>query len=136
MYRFGPNAGQPVLVEIGNDTQTFSPTPSAATYGMEFVLDHAERTIKLYPPSPTSPASLDASNGDHRRLGIGLLELTLLSDEPAVADGADVSPSRTQSATDREDAAIWEGVFSKRIRGASKAPTNKRNMPALWSCCR
>ena len=52
---FGPNAGHPVRVEIGNNTQVFSPTPSVATYGMEFVLDRPERSIKLCPPSPTSP---------------------------------------------------------------------------------
>lgn len=108
-----PNAGRPVLVEIGGNIRTFSPTPSIATYEIDFALDRAERTIEVHPPAPTSPASLDASNRDQRRLGIGFVELTLVSEEPWVGHTAGPLGPRVLPRINREEAAIWEGIFSE-----------------------
>ena len=109
----GPSAGQPVRVEIGEVTRTFTPTASAATYDIDFVLERAERAIRIYPPSPTSPASLDVGNPDRRRLGIGLIELTIVSRDPGVSDAADPSDLESQSESKSEEAGFWEDVYSK-----------------------
>lgn len=110
---FGPNADHPVLVEIGQNTRTFTPTASVATYSMDFVLNYPERTVNLYAPSPTSPASLNYGNNDGRRLGIGLVELKLLPDGPVVANSADRSILPSRSRTNHDESAYWDDLYSK-----------------------
>ena len=119
----GANADRPVRVEIGDNVKFFSPTAAVATYEIDFALDRAERTIKLYPSRPTSPASLDTSSSDRRRLGIGLcrtyphLGCTL---------GMGVQRSRVcryaQPGTDRQEIAYWQSFYSKEDPWGYRAP--------------
>jgi len=109
----GPNSEHPVQVEIGGNIRTFSPTRSLATHYMDFGLDRAERTIKFTPPFPTSPASLDDRDRDRRRLGIGFVELTVISDEPAAVVHSGLSEPRIPRRTSSEEAVVWDGIYSK-----------------------
>jgi peptidoglycan/xylan/chitin deacetylase (PgdA/CDA1 family)/SAM-dependent methyltransferase/GT2 family glycosyltransferase len=110
---FGPNAGNLVLVEIGGNNRTFSPTTSTATYEIDFVLDRAERTIRIYPPSPASPQSLDPRISDDRRIGIGFVELTLVSNESATAEAIGPAATRAHPPTNRAEVTYWDGVYSQ-----------------------
>ncbi|MBV9286732.1 MAG: polysaccharide deacetylase family protein [Hyphomicrobiales bacterium] len=108
-----PNAGRPVVVEIGENRQIFEPTKSLATYRIDFVLDLPEQTIRFIPPAPTSPAALGVNDRDHRRLGIGFVELTIISVAAAPADVADPIAPRVVAPTRREEDAYWDGVYSQ-----------------------
>jgi peptidoglycan/xylan/chitin deacetylase (PgdA/CDA1 family)/2-polyprenyl-3-methyl-5-hydroxy-6-metoxy-1,4-benzoquinol methylase/glycosyltransferase involved in cell wall biosynthesis len=119
---FGPNADNPVLVEIGKSIKTIWPTDAMATYYLDFVLDGTERTIKLRPSSPASPASLIAGNTDNRRLGIGLVELKLTSKEPKNWSAASAQSVQSQPETSCEELAFWERLYSKEDPWNYKGP--------------
>ena len=109
---FGPSADRPVLVEIGKNTQTFLPNTAVANYSMDFVLDRDEKTINIYPSSPTSPASLNYGNEDNRRLGIGLVELKLIWGKNSGPPFLQLQSSRWDAPSET-DVAFWEGLYSQ-----------------------
>jgi hypothetical protein len=110
---FGPNADHPVGIEIGECARTFVPVSSTASYRINFSLDRAERTIKIRPPAPTSPASLDGRVDDDRLLGIGLVELKIVSTEPEPAERAESSGAQGSHRSDLEETAFWERFHGK-----------------------
>jgi hypothetical protein len=74
---FGPNAGQPIRVRIGGHETEWrfgvQDTTAIATYSV-----HApSQVLEIVPPYPTRPCDIDASH-DSRRLGIGLVRLTIM----------------------------------------------------------
>lgn len=74
---FGPNAGQPLTVRIGKQSHSVVLQPGPQTYRLPFDLgtESADR-LELVPPQPVSPQAL-SGGGDTRRLGIGLIQLSI-----------------------------------------------------------
>lgn len=110
---YGPNAGRPSVVEIGAARQTFTPTESFATYELDFVLDRPERTIRIHPASPTSPAELDVREHDNRRLGLMFLELTITSEEPPAPGAGRESGARPHPRASQAELAFWDRLYSQ-----------------------
>lgn len=74
---FGPNAEQPIRVRIGGCETEWRfgvhDTTAIKTYSV-----HApSQVLEIVPPCPTRPCDIDASH-DSRRLGIGLVRLTIM----------------------------------------------------------
>ena len=77
---FGPNAGRPVQVTVGNEVQTFTPTWKPADYTLQFSIAEGVDLITIKPAQPTSPYDLGVS-GDGRKLGLGLERLWIESSQ-------------------------------------------------------
>lgn len=75
---FGSNNGANTQVIIGSDIVNIvlqsNPEKFTLPVDIKVPLSH----IKIVPAVPTSPHSLDPNNQDARRLGIGLIELSIL----------------------------------------------------------
>jgi glycosyltransferase involved in cell wall biosynthesis len=76
---FGPNAGQPVRLRIGGHEAELRFGVQETTASEVYAVDAPSQVLEIVPPHPARPCDLDASRDD-RRLGIGLVRLTI---EPA-----------------------------------------------------
>ncbi|HVY15495.1 MAG TPA: polysaccharide deacetylase family protein [Rhodopila sp.] len=101
---FGPNANRPIRIEIGECERTFTPIAASGTYRINVALDRPERTIRIRPPAPTSPGSLDERIQDDRLLGIGFVELKIVPVEVAHA-------TRDGHRDDPAEASFWEAAY-------------------------
>jgi phosphoglycerol transferase len=77
-YAFGPNIDQPFLMSIGRDKQSFRLSSFPQDVSLFFQTDGDEKLIRIEVPAPISPMTLGLS-GDERQLGIGLVELRIIS---------------------------------------------------------
>jgi len=71
---FGPNAGRPAQVTVGDETQTFLPTSEPADYALSFSNRQAAKLITIKPAQPMSPHDLGMS-ADDRKIGLGMVRL-------------------------------------------------------------
>ena len=72
---YGPNAGEPVIVKAGNQTEEYKFVADAAKpQSVEFSPSVTVDTIEIYIPKPTPPPS-----GDTRRLGLAFSSLSLIA---------------------------------------------------------
>lgn len=77
MGAFGPNVGQEARVIIGDKEQKIRLIHSnPRKYKLQFENIKDVKKIKIIPPLPTSPASLQ-QGGDERKLGINLVNLKI-----------------------------------------------------------
>jgi hypothetical protein len=76
---FGPNVGQPMRVRIGRHETEFRFDAQDTTAVATYALQQAPQSLEILPPHPTPPRELGASQ-DPRRLGIGLVRLTITSE--------------------------------------------------------
>jgi phosphoglycerol transferase len=73
---FGPNVGQPIRVRIGRYETQLHFDAQDTTAMASYALHEAPRLLEIVPPHPMQPRELGASS-DPRRLGIGLVRLTI-----------------------------------------------------------
>jgi phosphoglycerol transferase len=72
---FGPNADQPLLVNVGGVSVSVILSRQMAEHRIKLRLpDHSARLIELIPPQPISPVQLNM-NSDNRLLGIGIEQI-------------------------------------------------------------
>ncbi len=71
---FGPNAGHPVIVVIGQQIRSFVPTTDMQEFSLQFDSVNGAQRIEIRPPQPVSPSELGIS-ADARKLAIGLQKL-------------------------------------------------------------
>jgi phosphoglycerol transferase len=74
---FGPNAGAPIKLRIGNREMLFLIMQPRETFLFDFALDRDVNTIEILIPKPTAPGSIQPG-ADGRLLGIGLVRLLVL----------------------------------------------------------
>jgi phosphoglycerol transferase len=73
---FGPNAGRPAQVVVGNEIQTFTPTVQPGDYSLSFTNSKGTDLITIKPADPISPNDLGVS-ADGRKLGLGMDTLSI-----------------------------------------------------------
>ncbi len=73
---YGPNAGKPSTITIGNQAKPFVAEPGMQTFAVPFETDGEQRRIVIMPAQPVSPQQIGAS-ADKRRLGLGFERLWL-----------------------------------------------------------
>jgi phosphoglycerol transferase len=73
---FGPNAGRPVIVRVGNCTGTFTVSATTATIRLRLWPMTRTSQITIDSPCPTRPAD-QAGGNDRRRLGIGFISMKI-----------------------------------------------------------
>ena len=91
---FGPSAG---LLVLDSNRRYFPDIRADNISGdlrCRFCSRSRRKSHQIYPSSPISPASLDNSIRDDRRLGLGFVELTLISNEPVIMRSATHSSDR------------------------------------------
>ena len=71
---FGPNAGNPAQVALGDEVRTFTPTGEINDYMLSFSNPDGADLITIKPARPTSPTDLGMS-ADPRKLGLGMQRL-------------------------------------------------------------
>jgi len=76
---FGPNAGLPFTMRIGEESRTFRLSTSVGEVTLPFMTDGNARTITIEVPQPASPRQLGQGNDD-RRLGIALSRMSIVAD--------------------------------------------------------
>ncbi|MEO7495067.1 MAG: glycosyltransferase family 39 protein [Massilia sp.] len=74
---YGPNAGQDMTVEVGQQRQTMRLAGSKTEVALDFATDGHEKAIRITVPQPASPQSL-GKGADTRTLGIGLSEMEIV----------------------------------------------------------
>lgn len=75
---YGPNTGQPVKVQVGEESRTFVVSSNTGlTYDLNFQNEGGANSITISPPKPTSPTELNAGSGDARKLGVGMIALKI-----------------------------------------------------------
>ena len=77
-HAFGPNIDRPFFMSIGRHKKSFRLSSSLQGVSLFFQTDGTEKIIRIEIPTPTSPMALGFS-GDKRQLGIGLVELRIIS---------------------------------------------------------
>jgi phosphoglycerol transferase len=90
-FGFGPNIGQPVGIQIGDQVEQFklSKDLSSATLSYHNISAHT-RTVIIRVPHPISPKEI-GMNTDSRMLGIGLNHLSI---EPTISEGQGVTNAK------------------------------------------
>jgi phosphoglycerol transferase len=73
---FGPNAGRPAQVVVGDEVQTFTPTAEPGDYSLSFDNPKGADLITIKPADPVSPSDLGVS-ADGRKLGLGMERLSI-----------------------------------------------------------
>jgi phosphoglycerol transferase len=75
---FGPNLGAKTKIIAGSTTFDVVLKVTPETY--TFTVDQKTplNQIEIVPPLPTSPHAIDPNNLDRRRLGVGLIQLSIL----------------------------------------------------------
>lgn len=86
---FGPNAGEGILVQVGQQTQTIKLGRTRTDVTTLFETDGMQKVIQFDIPKPTSPSSLGMSE-DARTLGIGFS--TMRIDTVRQNDGTQQGP--------------------------------------------
>lgn len=71
---YGPNAGRPFAMTLGDETQTFTLTEQQQSIQLRFHNPRALDRLRIMVPAATSPLALGKSS-DERRLGIALASL-------------------------------------------------------------
>ena len=75
---FGPNIGQPMRIRIGGHETELRFDACDTTAVATYALQQAPLSLEIAPPHPVPPRDLGVSQ-DPRRLGIGLVRLTITS---------------------------------------------------------
>ena len=71
---FGPNIGKPTQVVVGDEVQSFIPTPGPTDHTLSFNNPKGVDLVTITPAQPTSPKDLGMS-ADARKLGLGMERL-------------------------------------------------------------
>lgn len=76
---FGPNAGVPVKVRVGDVEQSFTPSKVSAGgfYQLTFRGTGGADSIGIIPPQPVSPKDINPDSKDARKIGVGLISLKI-----------------------------------------------------------
>ncbi len=75
-FAFGPNAGQPVKIKIGNSEKSISLPNQKSIVSLDFSGVKDAESIVIQVPKPISPHELGIS-GDKRELGIGIMSMKI-----------------------------------------------------------
>jgi len=76
---FGPNIGQDFVATVGTSVVKFKLEAAPQDIQLHFTNPTNSNTLTIDIPQPTSPASLNGGVGDQRLLGIGLIEMEILT---------------------------------------------------------
>jgi hypothetical protein len=69
---FGHNIGKPVVFRVGSKRKEIVFDSAPRIYRAEFILDKPSDTLEILIPEPSQP-----NNGDNRKLGVGLVNLSI-----------------------------------------------------------
>jgi peptidoglycan/xylan/chitin deacetylase (PgdA/CDA1 family)/glycosyltransferase involved in cell wall biosynthesis len=108
---FGPNVNQPCLIEVGDQRQTIWPSVKDGLHALDFSVDKTAKTIAIQPALPSSPSSLNAGS-DHRRLGVGLVELKIISDELSETNEERAPSAATTPSVGKQRAGFWDQLYA------------------------
>ena len=75
---FGPNVGLPFKVKIGSEILSLVLGPNIEEFNLSFKNIEKAKILEIFSPNPVSPQDLGISNGDFRKLGIGLGKLRFI----------------------------------------------------------
>ena len=75
---FGPNVGLPFKFKIGNEIQSLVLGPNIEEFNLSFKNIEKAKIFEIFSPNPVSPQDLGISNGDFRKVGIGLEKLSFI----------------------------------------------------------
>lgn len=75
---FGANIGANTKVVVGSDVVNIVLQSNPEKFSLPIDVKAPLSQIKIVPATPSSPNSLDSNNPDVRRLGIGLITLSIL----------------------------------------------------------
>jgi hypothetical protein len=75
---FGSNVGANTQVVVGSDVVNIVLQSNPEKFNLPIDVKTPLSQIKIVPAAPSSPNSLDSNNPDVRRLGIGLVALSIL----------------------------------------------------------
>ena len=75
---FGSNVGANTQVVVGSDVIDIVLQSNPEKFSLPIDIKVPLSQIKIVPGNPSSPNSLDSNNPDVRRLGIGLITLSIL----------------------------------------------------------
>jgi len=75
---FGPNVGAKTKIIAGSTTFDVILKVTPETYTLTVDQKSPLTQIEIVPPLPTSPNAIDPNNLDSRRLGVGLIKLSIL----------------------------------------------------------
>lgn len=76
---FGPNVGVPFIFKIGNEEKLLTIGSNIEKHSLEFEIKDKSSVIEIFTPMPTSPQDLGVSNGDFRKLGIGIQQIIFMN---------------------------------------------------------
>jgi len=75
---FGPNVGLPFKFKIGSEIHSLVLGPNIEEFNLSFKNTEKSKILEIYSPNPVSPQDLGISNGDFRKVGIGLGKLSFI----------------------------------------------------------
>ena len=75
---FGPNVGLPFKFKIGNEIHSLVLGPNIEEFNLSFKNIEKAKILEIFSPNPVSPQDLGISNGDFRKVGIGLEKLSFI----------------------------------------------------------
>jgi phosphoglycerol transferase len=74
---YGDNIGQPISVKVGDEEQFVTFTDKDQTLTLPFSNPGNAQSIVITPPSPTEPTEGTSGGFEPRKLGIGLVSLSV-----------------------------------------------------------
>ncbi len=79
-FSYGPNADAPTQIRIGNQMRELViARDKAKLYRIHFDGIGDAKTIEIHPPHPIAPNQINPQSTDGRKLGIGLVDLKIIS---------------------------------------------------------
>lgn len=75
---FGPNVGLPFKIKIGSEVKSLVLGPNIDEFKLSFKNVEKAKILEIFSPNPVSPQDLGISNGDFRKVGIGLEKLSFI----------------------------------------------------------
>lgn len=78
-FGYGPNINAKTKIQVGDTTKTILLQADASQpHELEFDNLSGANSIEIFPPKPTSPNELSATNTDTRKIGIGFVSLKII----------------------------------------------------------
>ena len=76
---YGPNANKPVPVRVGDQEQTLTLGNDVSTHTLHFENPSRSSTLVIVPPDPQSTNEGNILGHSPRQLGIGMVEIKIVS---------------------------------------------------------
>ena len=76
---YGPNANKPVPVRVGDEEQTLTLGNDVSTHTLHFANPSRSNTLVIVPPDPQSTNEGNILGHSPRELGIGMVEIKIVS---------------------------------------------------------